>query len=85
MKFSRAHAYKLSKRKNRTNEKHAARSQFKFKIATSTDSFHPKSCLIQNHRGNPQSAKMRFAYRSSLQLSRLRRALNLRRKDRIKI
>ena len=47
--------------------------------------FHPKNRLAQNHRGNPQSAKVRFAYRSSLQSSRLRRALNLRRKDRIKI
>ena len=39
MKFSREHAYKLSGRKNNMNEKHAARSQFKFKTATSTDRF----------------------------------------------
>jgi len=53
MKFSRTHAYKLSGRKNYTNEKHATRGQFKFKIATSTDSFHPKNRLAQNQRGNP--------------------------------
>jgi len=53
------------------NEKHAARSQFKLKTATSTDLFHPKSFLIQNHRGNPQPAKVHFVYLSSLQLSRL--------------
>jgi len=76
---------KATWKQNRANEKHAARSRFKFKIATGTDPFHPKSCLIQNHRGNPQSAKACFTHYSDLRLSRLRQALNLRRKDRIKI
>ena len=44
-----------------------------------------KNRLIQNHRGNPQPAKVRFTRYSSLQLSRLRRALNLRLKDRVRI
>jgi len=44
-----------------------------------------KNRLIQNHRGNPKSAKACFTHYSDLRLSRLRRALNLRRKDRVRI